>query len=53
MIHGIQLWSGPRQETDLDMEGFGEAETGRRRMWRASILKEDQVPAAPMPANHT
>src|SRR5262245_61273851 len=46
-LAGIQLWGGGGQPACLDPQGGGEHPTGLRRMGRAAINKEHDVPAPP------
>jgi hypothetical protein len=52
MIHGVQLRRGFGQEAQLEVQLLGELETRLGQMRRTPVLEQDDVPPAPMGADH-
>jgi hypothetical protein len=52
MVHGVQLRGRRGHKAEGNMQVLGQPATRGRRMGRPSILKEHDVPAPPMGANH-
>ena len=52
MVHGVQLRGGRGQKPQGNVQGLRQPTAGRSGMGGTPILKEDDVPAPPMGANH-
>ena len=52
MVHRVQLWGCRGQKPQGNVQGPRHPTACCSGMWRPPILKEDDVPAAPMGANH-
>jgi hypothetical protein len=52
MVHRVQLWGCRGQKPQGNVQGLRLPPACRSGMWGTPILKEDNVPAPPMGANH-
>ncbi len=52
MVHGIQLGGGSGQKAEFNVQVLGHRQACIGEMRRATVLKQHDVPAAPMRADH-